>query len=179
MIKNNNVPEGPGNKSGYKFETLQLHVGQEQPDPTTDSRAVPIYLTTSYVFRDTAHAEARFNLSDPGNIYGRLTNPTQSVFESRIAALEGGSAALALATGAAAITYTVLALAGNGDNIVSSKQIYGGTYNLLEHTLGRYGIKTTFVDYNDVEGFERAIDENTKAILTETIGNPNASIPDI
>ncbi len=127
MIKNNNVPEGPGNKSGYKFETLQLHVGQEQPDPTTDSRAVPIYLTTSYVFRDTAHAEARFNLSDPGNIYGRLTNPTQSVFESRIAALEGGSAALALATGAAAITYTVLALAGNGDNIVSSKQIYGGT----------------------------------------------------
>ncbi len=179
MIKNNNVPEGPINKSGYRFETLQLHVGQEQPDPTTDSRAVPIYLTTSYVFRDTAHAEARFNLSDPGNIYGRLTNPTQSVFESRMAALEGGSAALALATGAATITYTVQTLAGSGDNIVSSKQIYGGTYNLLEHTLRRYGINTTFVDYNDVEGFERAIDENTKAIFTETIGNPNASIPDI
>ncbi len=179
MTINDNVPEGPNNISGYKFETLQVHVGQEQPDPTTDSRAVPIYLTTSYVFKDTAHAEARFNLSDPGNIYGRLTNPTQSVFESRIAALEGGSAALALATGAAAITYTVLALAGNGDNIVSSKQIYGGTYNLLEHTLRRYGINTTFVDYNDVEGFESAIDGNTKAIFTETIGNPNASIPDI
>jgi O-acetylhomoserine (thiol)-lyase len=179
MTKNDNVPEGPNNISGYKFETLQIHVGQEQPDPTTDSRAVPIYLTTSYVFKDTAHAEARFNLSNPGNIYGRLTNPTQSVFESRIAALEGGSAALALAKGAAAITYTVLALAGNGDNIVSSKQIYGGTYNLLEHTLRRYGINTAFVDYNDAEGFESAIDGNTKAIFTETIGNLNASIPDI
>ncbi|MEA4977158.1 MAG: O-acetylhomoserine aminocarboxypropyltransferase/cysteine synthase family protein [Methanomassiliicoccaceae archaeon] len=179
MTKKDNVPKGPGNSGGYKFETLQLHVGQEQPDPTTDSRAVPIYLTTSYVFKNTDHAAARFSLSDAGNIYGRLTNPTQSVFETRIAALEGGSAALALATGAAAITYTVQTLAGSGDNIISSKQIYGGTYNLLEHTLRRYGIDTTFVDYDDVKGFEKAIDGNTKAILVETIGNPNASIPNI
>lgn len=163
----------------YKFETIQLHAGQENPDPATDSRAVPIYQTTSYVFKNSAHAAARFNLSDAGNIYGRLTNSTVDVFEQRVAALEGGVAALGVASGAAAITYTFLNLAQAGDNIVAAKTIYGGTFNLLEHTLPQYGIKTTFVN-GDVDGaFESAIDENTKAIFIETIGNPNATLIDI
>jgi len=163
----------------YKFETLQLHVGQEQPDPATDSRAVPIYQTASYVFKNSAHAAARFGLADAGNIYGRLTNSTQDVFEKRIAALEGGVASLGVASGAAAITYTFLNLAQAGHNIVAAKTIYGGTYNLLAHTLPQYGITTTLVDA-DVEGaFERAIDDNTKAIFIETIGNPNATLIDI
>lgn len=162
-----------------KFETLQLHVGQENADPVTDARAVPIYQTTSYVFHNSAHAEARFNLSNAGNIYGRLTNPTQDVFEQRIAALEGGVAALGLASGAAAITYALKNLAQVGDHIVAAKTIYGGTYNLLAHTLPEDGVQTTFVD-PDVEGsFEAAIQENTKAIFIETIGNPNASLIDI
>lgn len=165
--------------SKYKFETLQLHVGQEQPDPATDSRAVPIYQTTSYVFRDSAHAAARFGLADAGNIYGRLTNSTQDVLEKRIAALEGGVAALALASGAAAITYTIQALAQAGDHIVAQKTIYGGTYNLLAHTLIQYGVETTFVDAHDLKAVEEAVRPNTKAIFIETLGNPNSDIPDI
>ena len=163
----------------YKFETLQLHVGQEQPDPATDARAVPIYQTTSYVFRDSAHAAARFGLADAGNIYGRLTNSTQDVLEKRIAALEGGVAALALASGAAAITYTIQALAQAGDHIVAQKTIYGGSYNLLAHTLPQYGIRTTFVDAHDLAQLEGAIQDNTKAVYLETLGNPNSDIPDI
>lgn len=166
-------------KKDWKFETLQLHVGQEEADPVTDSRAVPIYQTTSYVFRDSAHAAARFNLSDAGNIYGRLTNSTQDVFERRIAALEGGVGALAVASGAAAVTYTIQNLAHAGDHIVAAKTIYGGTYNLLEHTLPEYGITTTFVDPDQENGFAAAIQENTKAIFIESIGNPNASLIDI
>ncbi len=165
--------------SKYKFETLQLHVGQEQPDPATDARAVPIYQTTSYVFRDSAHAAARFNLSDAGNIYGRLTNSTQDVLEKRLAALEGGVAALALASGAAAITYAILALAQDGGHIVSQKTIYGGSYNLLAHTLPHYGITATFVDAHDLKELEGAIRPDTKAVYLETLGNPNSDIPDI
>ena len=165
--------------SNYKFETLQLHVGQEQPDPATDARAVPIYQTTSYVFRNSAHAAARFGLADAGNIYGRLTNSTQDVLEKRIAALEGGVAALATASGAAAITYAIQALAGVGEHIVAQKTIYGGTYNLLAHTLPQYGISTTFVDAHDLAEVENAIQDNTKAIYLETLGNPNSDIPDI
>ncbi len=165
--------------SNYRFETLQLHVGQEQPDPATDARAVPIYQTTSYVFRDSAHAAARFGLADAGNIYGRLTNSTQDVLEKRIAALEGGVAALATASGAAAITYTIQALAQAGDHIVAQKTIYGGSYNLLAHTLPQYGITTTFVDAHDLEQVAAAIQPNTKAIYLETLGNPNSDIPDI
>ncbi|NBI11454.1 O-acetylhomoserine aminocarboxypropyltransferase/cysteine synthase [Colidextribacter sp. OB.20] len=163
----------------YKFETLQLHVGQEQPDPATGARAVPIYQTTSYVFRDSAHAAARFGLEDTGNIYGRLTNSTQDVLEKRIAALEGGVAALALASGAAAITYAIQALAQAGDHIVAQKTIYGGSYNLLAHTLPQYGIQTTFVDVHDLNAIAAAIRPNTKAIYLETLGNPNSDIPDI
>lgn len=166
-------------KRAWKFETLQLHVGQEEPDPVTDSRAVPIYQTTSYVFKNSAHAAARFNLTDAGNIYGRLTNSTQDVFEKRIAALEGGVAALAVASGAAAITYTFQSLAKAGEHIVAAKTIYGGTYNLLAHTLPEYGISATFVDPDEEGSFERAIQENTKAIFIESIGNPNASLIDI
>lgn len=165
--------------ANYKFETLQLHVGQEQADPATDSRAVPIYQTTSYVFHNSQHAADRFGLKDAGNIYGRLTNSTQDVLEKRLAALEGGSAALAVASGAAAITYTVQALAANGGHIVAQKTIYGGSYNLLEHTLPQYGITTTFVDAHNLEEVENAIQENTKAIYLETLGNPNSDIPDI
>ncbi len=163
----------------YKFETLQLHVGQETPDSATDSRAVPIYQTTSYVFKNSAHAAARFNLADAGNIYGRLTNSTQGVLERRIAALEGGTAALALASGAAAIAYTIEALAADGGHIVAQKTIYGGSYNLLEHTLVHYGITTSFVDAHNLEEVEDAIQENTRAIYLETLGNPNSDIPDI
>ena len=163
----------------YKFETIQLHAGQEFPDPATDARAVPIYQTTSYVFRDSAHAAARFGLSDAGNIYGRLTNSTQEVFETRIAALEGGAAALATASGAAAIAYTIEALAQKGDHIVAQKSIYGGSYNLLAHTLPQYGIETTFVNAHDLKEVEDAIQEHTKAIYLETLGNPNSDIPDI
>lgn len=165
--------------SNYKFETLQLHVGQENPDPATDARAVPIYQTTSYVFRDSDHAQARFNLTDAGNIYGRLTNSTQGVFEDRIAALEGGVAGLATASGAAAISYTLQALAFAGDHIVAAKTIYGGTYNYLAHTFKNYGVETTFVDPDDVANFENAIQENTKAIFIESLGNPNSNIIDI
>ena len=165
--------------ANYKFETLQLHVGQEQADPATDSRAVPIYQTTSYVFHNSQHAADRFGLKDAGNIYGRLTNSTQDVLEKRLAALEGGSAALALASGAAAVTYAVQALAANGGHIVAQKTIYGGSYNLLEHTLPQYGIATTFVDAHNLEEVENAIQENTKAIYLETLGNPNSDIPDI
>lgn len=165
--------------SNYKFETLQLHVGQEQADPTTDSRAVPIYQTTSYVFHNSAHAAARFGLADPGNIYGRLTNSTQDVLEKRIAALEGGVAALATASGAAAITYTIEALAQAGDHIVSQKTIYGGSYNLLAHTLPQFGVTTTFVDAHNLTELEAAIQDNTKAVFVETLGNPNSDIPDI
>ncbi len=165
--------------SAYHFETLQLHVGQEQPDPASDARAVPIYQTTSYVFHDSAHAAARFGLADAGNIYGRLTNSTQDVLEKRIAALEGGVAALALASGAAAITYTVQALASAGEHIVAQKTIYGGSYNLLAHTLPQYGIETSFVDAHDLAAVEAAIQENTKAIYLEALGNPNSDIPNI
>ena len=165
--------------SEYRFETLQLHVGQEQPDPATDSRAVPIYQTTSYVFKNSAHAAARFGLADAGNIYGRLTNSTQDVFEKRIAALEGGVAALALASGAAAITYAIQALAADGGHIVAQKTIYGGSYNLLEHTLPHYGITTTFIDAHNLSEIEAAIRDNTRAIYLETLGNPNSDIPDI
>ena len=165
--------------SNYKFETLQLHVGQEQADPATDSRAVPIYQTTSYVFRNSQHAADRFGLADAGNIYGRLTNSTQDVFEKRIAALEGGVAALATASGAAAITYTIEALAQAGDHIVAQKTIYGGSYNLLEHTLTQFGVTTTFVNAHDLAEVENAIQPNTKAVYLETLGNPNSDIPDI
>ena len=165
--------------SNYKFETLQLHVGQEQPDPATDSRAVPIYQTTSYVLRNSEHAAARFGLADAGNIYGRLTNSTQDVLEKRIAALEGGVAALALASGAAAITYTIEALAQAGDHIVAQKTIYGGSYNLLAHTLKQFGVETTFVDAHNLAELEGAIKDNTKAVYLETLGNPNSDIPDI
>ena len=161
-----------------QFETIQLHAGQEQPDPVTDARAVPIYATTSYVFHNSQHAADRFALRDAGNIYGRLTNPTQDIFEQRIAALEGGSAALAVSSGAAAVTYTIQALAKAGDNIVAAKTIYGGSYNLLEHTLPAYGITTTFVDPDEEGAFENAIDENTKAIYIESLGNPNSNIID-
>ena len=163
----------------FKFETLQLHVGQEQADPTTDARAVPIYQTSSYVFRNCDHAAARFGLSDAGNIYGRLTNPTEDVFEKRIAALESGVAALAVASGAAAVTYTILNLAQNGDNIVSAKNIYGGSFNLFEHTLPQYGIDTNFVDIFNEEQVESAINEKTKALYIETLGNPNSDVVDI
>lgn len=166
-------------KRNFKFETLQLHVGQEQADPTTDARAVPIYQTSSYVFRNCDHAAARFGLSDAGNIYGRLTNPTEDVFEKRIAALEGGVAALAVASGAAAVTYTILNLAQNGDNIVSAKNIYGGSFNLFEHTLPQYGIDTNFVDIFNEEQVESAVNEKTKALYIETLGNPNSDVVDI
>ena len=162
-----------------KFETLQLHVGQEQPDPVTDARAVPIYQTSSYVFRNSDHAAARFGLQDPGNIYGRLTNPTEDVFEKRIAALEGGVAALAVASGAAAIAYTIENLAHNGDHIVAANNIYGGTFNLLEHTLTDYGITTTFVDPANFDEIDAAIKDNTKAVFIETLGNPNSDVVDI
>ncbi|MCR5108508.1 MAG: O-acetylhomoserine aminocarboxypropyltransferase/cysteine synthase [Lachnospiraceae bacterium] len=165
--------------SNYRFETLQLHVGQEQADPVTDSRAVPIYQTTSYVFHNSKHAADRFGLADAGNIYGRLTNSTQDVLEKRLAALEGGSAALALASGSAAISYTIEALAANGGHIVSQKTIYGGSFNLLEHTLPQYGITTTFVDAHNLQEVESAIRDNTRAIYLETLGNPNSDIPDI
>ena len=172
------------NKSAYtdrnlKFETLQLHIGQEEADPVTDARAVPIYATSSYVFHNSEHAAARFGLTDAGNIYGRLTNPTEDVFERRIAALEGGVAALAVASGAAAITYTIENLAQAGDHIVAANNIYGGSYNLLEHTLPQYGITTTFVDALDLDAFEKAIQENTKALYVETLGNPNSEVTDI
>ena len=171
-------------KSAYtdrnlKFETLQLHIGQEEADPVTDARAVPIYATSSYVFHNSEHAAARFGLTDAGNIYGRLTNPTEDVFERRIAALEGGVAALAVASGAAAITYTIENLAQAGDHIVAANNIYGGSYNLLEHTLPQYGITTTFVDALDLDAFEKAIQENTKALYVETLGNPNSEVTDI
>ena len=162
-----------------KFETLQLHVGQEQPDPATDARAVPIYQTTSYVFRNCEHAAARFGLQDPGNIYGRLTNSTQDVFESRVAALEGGVAGLAVASGAAAITYAIQNITKSGDHIVAAKTIYGGTYNLLAHTLAAYGVTTTFVDPEDLSNFENAIQENTKAVYIESLGNPNSNLIDV
>ena len=165
--------------SEYRFETLQLHVGQETADPATDSRAVPIYQTTSYVFRNSKHAADRFGLADAGNIYGRLTNSTQDVLEKRVAALEGGSAALALASGAAAITYTIEALAANGGHIVAQKTIYGGTFNLLSHTLPQYGIRTTFVNVHDLKEVETAIEADTRAVFLETLGNPNSDIPDI
>lgn len=167
------------NQRNFKFETLQLHVWQEQADPTTDARAVPIYQTSSYVFRNCDHAAARFGLSDAGNIYGRLTNPTEDVFEKRIAALEGGVAALAVASGAAAVTYTILNLAQNGDNIVSAKNIYGGSFNLFEHTLPQYGIETNFVDIFNEKEVESAINEKTKALYIETLGNPNSDVVDI
>ena len=172
------------NKKSYeerklKFETLQLHVGQEKPDPVTDARAVPIYQTSSYVFQNCEHAAARFGLSDAGNIYGRLTNPTEDVFEQRMAALEGGVAALAVASGAAAIAYTFQNLAQAGDHIVSAKNIYGGTYNLLAHTLPQYGIKADFVDPFDYQAVEKAILDNTKALFIETLGNPNSEVVDI
>ena len=165
--------------SNYKFETLQLHVGQEQADPATDARAVPIYQTTSYVFHNSAHAAARFALQDAGNIYGRLTNSTQEVLEKRIAALEGGVAALALASGAAAVTYTIQALAKQGDHIVAQQTIYGGSFNLLGHTLPEFGVETTFVDIHDLAAVKAAVRPNTKAIYIETLGNPNSDIPDI
>ena len=166
-------------KNKLHFETLQLHVGQEKPDSATGARAVPVYQTTSYVFRDAEHAAARFGLTDAGNIYGRLTNPTQGVFEERVAALEGGIAGLAVASGAAAITYALLNIARSGDHIVSAQTIYGGTYNLLAHTLPSYGIASTFVDPTDLSNFERAIQPNTKAVFIETLGNPNSNIIDI
>ena len=166
-------------RKNLHFETLQIHVGQEQADPATDSRAVPIYQTTSYVFHNSAHAAARFGLQDPGNIYGRLTNSTQGVFEERVAALEGGVAGLAVASGAAAITYAFENITRAGDHIVAAKTIYGGSYNLLAHTLPSYGITTTFVDPSDLSNFEKAIQDNTKAVFIETLGNPNSNIIDI
>ncbi|MCQ2079208.1 MAG: O-acetylhomoserine aminocarboxypropyltransferase/cysteine synthase [archaeon] len=176
----NNIPTGPLNPKGYRFDTLQIHKGQEQPDPATDSRAVPIYLTSSYVFKDSKQAANRFALAEGGNIYGRLTNTTQSVFEDRIAALEGGSAALAVASGAASIAYAVNALALSGDEIVSANNIYGGTYNFFEHTLRKnYGVNTIWVDPSDPQNFEKAITEKTKLLFVETFGNPNADVTDI
>lgn len=165
--------------NNYKFETLQLHVGQEAPDPVTDSRAVPIYQTSSFVFKNCDHAAARFSLADAGNIYGRLTNPTQEIFEKRIAALEGGVAALAVASGAAAVYYSIANITSNGDHVVAAKNIYGGTYNLLEHTLPEYGIETTFVDPFDFDEIENAIKDNTKLVFIETLGNPNSDVVDI
>ncbi len=165
--------------NNYKFETLQLHVGQEAPDPVTDSRAVPIYQTSSFVFKNCDHAAARFGLADAGNIYGRLTNPTQEIFEKRIAALEGGVAALAVASGAAAVYYSIANITSNGDHVVAAKNIYGGTYNLLEHTLPEYGIETTFVDPFDFDEIENAIKDNTKLVFIETLGNPNSDVVDI
>ena len=165
--------------NNYKFETLQLHVGQEAPDPVTDSRAVPIYQTSSFVFKNCDHAAARFSLADAGNIYGRLTNPTQEIFEKRIAALEGGVAALAVASGAAAVYYSIVNITSNGDHVVAAKNIYGGTYNLLEHTLPEYGIETTFVDPFDFDEIENAIKDNTKLVFIETLGNPNSDVVDI
>ena len=165
--------------SQYTFETLQLHVGQEQADPATDARAVPIYQTTSYVFHDSKHAADRFGLADAGNIYGRLTNSTQDVLEKRVAALEGGTAALAVASGAAAISYVIEALAANGGHIVAQKTIYGGSFNLLGHTLPQYGIQTTFVDIHDLAEVEKAIKPETRALYAETLGNPNSDIPDL
>ncbi|MBP5323873.1 MAG: O-acetylhomoserine aminocarboxypropyltransferase/cysteine synthase, partial [Pseudobutyrivibrio sp.] len=165
--------------SNYRFETLALHVGQENPDPASDARAVPIYQTTSYVFRNSQHAADRFGLADAGNIYGRLTNSTQGVLEERVAAIEGGAAALAVASGAAAITYTIEALAAGGGHIVAQKTIYGGSYNLLAHTLPQYGVSATFVDAHNLKEVEDAIQEDTKAIYIETLGNPNSDIPDI
>ena len=162
-----------------KFETLQLHAGQENPDPATDARAVPIYATSSYVFQNCDRAAARFALQEAGNIYGRLTNPTQDIFEQRMAALEGGVAALAVASGAAAITYTIQNLAKNGEHIVAANNIYGGSYNLLEHTLPDYGITTTFVDPSDINNFQKAIRENTKALFIESLGNRNSDVTDI
>lgn len=165
--------------NNYKFETLQLHVGQEAPDPVTDSRAVPIYQTSSFVFKNCDHAAARFGLEDAGNIYGRLTNPTQEIFEKRIAALEGGVAALAVASGAAAVYYSIANITSNGDHVVAAKNIYGGTYNLLEHTLPEYGIETTFVDPFNFDEIENAIKDNTKLVFIETLGNPNSDVVDI
>lgn len=165
--------------NNYKFETLQLHVGQEAPDPVTDSRAVPIYQTSSFVFKNCDHAAARFSLADAGNIYGRLTNPTQEIFEKRIAALEGGAAALAVASGAAAVYYSIANITSNGDHVVAAKNIYGGTYNLLEHTLPEYGVETTFVDPFDFDEIENAIKDNTKLVFIETLGNPNSDVVDI
>ena len=165
--------------NNYKFETLQLHVGQETPDPVTDSRAVPIYQTSSFVFKNCDHAAARFGLEDAGNIYGRLTNPTQEIFEKRIAALEGGVAALAVASGAAAVYYSIANITSNGDHVVAAKNIYGGTYNLLEHTLPEYGIETTFVNPFDFDEIENAIKDNTKLVFIETLGNPNSDVVDI
>ena len=165
--------------NNYKFETLQLHVGQEAPDPVTDSRAVPIYQTSSFVFKNCDHAAARFGLEDAGNIYGRLTNPTQEIFEKRIAALEGGVAALAVASGAAAVYYSIANITSNGDHVVAAKNIYGGTYNLLEHTLPEYGIETTFVNPFDFDEIENAIKDNTKLVFIETLGNPNSDVVDI
>ena len=165
--------------NNYKFETLQLHVGQEAPDPVTDSRAVPIYQTSSFVFKNCDHAAARFGLADAGNIYGRLTNPTQEIFEKRIAALEGGVAALAVASGAAAVYYSIANITSNGDHVVAAKNIYGGTYNLLEHTLPEYGIETTFVDPFNFDEIENAIKDNTKLVFIETLGNPNSDVVDI
>lgn len=165
--------------NNYKFETLQLHVGQEAPDPVTDSRAVPIYQTSSFVFKNCDHAAARFSLADAGNIYGRLTNPTQEIFEKRIAALEGGVAALAVASGAAAVYYSIANITSNGDHVVAAKNIYGGTYNLLEHTLPEYGVETTFVDPFDFDEIENAIEDNTKLVFIETLGNPNSDVVDI
>ncbi len=178
-LQQDGLQKGANKMKELKFETLQLHVGQESADPATDARAVPIYATTSYVFRNSEHAAARFGLRDAGNIYGRLTNSTQDVFEKRIAALEGGVAALAVASGAAAITYTIQALAHSGDGIVAQKTIYGGTYNLLAHTLKDFGVETTFVNTHDLGEVEGAIKENTKAVYIETLGNPNSDIPDI
>ena len=169
----------PYAERNLKFETLQLHVGQEQPDPVTGARAVPIYQTSSYVFRNCDHAAARFGLEDPGEIYGRLGNPTQGVFEQRIAALEGGTAALAVASGAAAICYTIQNLAKQGDHIISANNIYGGTYNLLAHTLVDYGVTTTFVAPSDYDKIEASFQENTKALYIETLGNPNSDVVDI
>lgn len=179
IIRKNEVLTMSYNYDKYKFETIQLHAGQENPDPASDARAVPIYQTTSYVFKNSAHAAARFGLADSGNIYSRLTNSTVDAFEKRIAALEGGVAALGVASGAAAVTYTFLNLANAGDNIVAAKTIYGGTYNLLSHTLPQYGITTTFVDADEEGAFENAINDNTKALFFETIGNPNATLIDI
>lgn len=179
-MTSNNIPKGPLNKAGYRFDTLQIHKGQEEPDPVTDSRAVPIYLTSSYVFKDSQQAADRFALKEKGNIYGRLTNTTQAIFEDRIAALEGGSAAVATASGAAAVAYAINALARPGDHVVAASNIYGGTFNFLAHTFkDSYGVETTFVDPSDPENFEKAIRENTKVIFAETFGNPNASVTDI
>ncbi|MDR1954377.1 MAG: aminotransferase class I/II-fold pyridoxal phosphate-dependent enzyme, partial [Candidatus Methanoplasma sp.] len=177
--KKDNIPTGPSNEKKLRFETLQLHKGQEEPDPVTGARAVPIYLTTSYVFKNCKHASDRFALREIGNIYGRLTNDTQAVLEDRIAALEGGSAALATASGAAAITYTFQNIAVAGDHIVAANNLYGGTYNLLEHTISKFGVKTTFVDPSDLNNFEKAIKKNTKAVFIETFGNPNCDFIDI